>query len=122
MSVFDETIAAFGRQLGIDGLEPDAAGVVSLEIERTGLVQLQKTGDQVLATLARDWPPQSEGLAEKLLGLCHWRENHPWLLNPGMLGESKLCLTATLAENSFTPQEMDALLAYLAEALDGLEA
>ncbi len=126
MEMFSRTVSEFGRSLGIDSLAPGASGAVELVIEQVGRLQMEEAGDDILVTLARAWPAYSSKTARAALALCHWRENHPWVVNPGAKGkerdEARLILfTARCPLRDFDTPALAKMLAYLSDLMGAVE-
>ncbi len=126
MELFAQTIAEFGRNLGIDSLAPGASGAVELTIEQVGILQLEEQGDDALVTLARPWPAHAEKAARTALALCHWRENHPWVINPGAKGTNRddarlFLFTARCPLRDFDVPALEKILGHLSNLMDAAE-
>ncbi len=126
MELFDQTIAEFGRRLGIDSLAPGASGTVDLSIEQVGRLQIEELDEVALVTLARPWPEHASKTALAALALCHWRENHPWTINAGALksaaqGTELLLFTARCPLRAFDVPALDRMLGYLSNLMDAAE-
>lgn len=113
MNLYRETLTEFGRTLGLPSLSPGATGGVELTIEKVGTLQMEEGEECVLVTLARPWPPHGENTSRAALTLCHWRENHPWPINPGAKGKEWLTFTARVPLIDFSVQTLDKLLGAL---------
>ncbi len=117
MDRFGQTLADFGRRLGMDRLPVGPGGAASLDIERIGRLDLESDGERVFVTLARPVPPSLRP-AEAALALAHWRENHPWPVHAGMRGGEWLAFTAVLPETEFDVPALERALPYLSGLLD----
>ncbi len=120
MDLYGQTIAEWGGLLGMDGLTPDGKGVLALDMEMLGRVQIERREHAIFVTLARDWPAHAARAALTALAVCSWRENHPWPINPGAAGNS-ISLTASLSAENMTVHELDKLLEYLPRLMDRIE-
>ncbi len=126
MGIFENTIAEFGRNLGIDSLAPGASGTVDLQIEQVGQLQLEEAGETALVTLARPWPAHAEKAARAALALCHWRENHPWPVAPGAKGtdrdgERLILFTARCPLREFDAPAIEKIARLLSNLVDAVE-
>ncbi len=121
IDMFADTVAAFGRRLGLASLAPDASGVVELGIETVGRLQLEADGDFALVTLARARAPHRKGAAFAALALCHWRETHPWTVHAGMKDGEWLLFAARVPLAEFDVPALDQALGYLSGLLDMAE-
>ena len=122
MDFFDELVGAFGNRLGMEGLAVGANGIVDLQIEKIGRFQLEKNGESLLVTLARPQSPHAAGAARALLNLSHWRENHPWPIHPGMMGDAWLSLTARIPLAGVDVPTLESALELLSKLLTAVEA
>ncbi len=121
MELFADAISAFGRRLGIEALTPGAGGAVDLSIEQVGRLQIEEREGVVLVTLARAWPRHGDKTARTALDLCHWRENHPWVVNAGAKGDEWLTFTARVAVNAFDVPTLEKMVGYLSGLMDAVE-
>lgn len=121
MDLYVDTLAEFGRRLGLSSLAPNDANRVELHIEKIGLIQIEPVEDGVLFTLARPWPLHAERTAMTALSLCHWRENHPWPINAGARGTERLLFTAWVAREDFLVPTLDRVIDHLARLHDAVE-
>lgn len=122
MNLFAQLIADFGRRIGVAGLAPNDTGVVDLEIERLGRLQLEERDGRVFVTLARARPGHDDGVYRRLLDACHWRHAHPWPLHPGAKGDDLLTLTAVERVEDVDVPELERVIGYVANAMDSAES
>lgn len=122
MALFDDFLADFGKRLGLERLAPGPGGGVDLTIEKVGRLQLEESGDWLLATLARPAPPHAANSARTLLELAHWRENHPWPIHPGMRGKEWLTLTVRAPLAGMDVPGLERVIEVLSNSLDTVES
>ena len=121
MDTFSQTLDAFAKRLGLPSLAPGASGAVELDIERVGRLGIEQAGDWALVTLARLYPTHAEKAATTALGLCHWRQNHPWPVHAGAKGTEWLTFTAVVPLPEFDVPALEKILPYLSNLLDAVE-
>jgi len=121
MNLFAQTLDGFARRLGLPSLAPGATGAVELDIERVGRLGIEQAGDWALVTLARPYPPHAEKAASTALGLCHWRQNHPWPVHAGAKGAEWLAFTAAVPLAEFDVPALEKAVSYLSALLDAAE-
>lgn len=118
MDLFLRCIDDFGRSLGIDGLRPGDNGVVDLEIENVGRLQLEAKGELACLTLARPWPLHAAHAAAAALSLCHWDRDNPWPTHAGALGDEWLTMSVFLPMTELDVPALERALPYLSRLLD----
>jgi type III secretion system chaperone SycN len=121
MDTFSQTLDAFAKRLGLPSLDPGASGAVDLSIERVGRLGIEHASDRALVTLARPYPPHAEKAASTALGLCHWRQNHPWPVHAGAKGTEWLAFTAAVPLTEFDVPALERAVPYLSALLDAVE-
>ena len=121
MDQFARTLDDFAKRLGLPALAAGGSGAVELAIERVGRLGIESAGDRALVTLARPYPPHASHAAATALGLCHWRENHPWPIHAGAKGTEWLAFTAVVPLPEFDVPALEKLLPYLSNLLDAVE-
>ncbi|MDR2390617.1 MAG: hypothetical protein LBE84_02905 [Planctomycetota bacterium] len=119
--LFRSLAADFGHRLGMERLEPNASGCLDLTIERAGRLQMEEVEGTILVTLARSWPDHSGRTALAALSLCHWRENHPWPVHAGALGEEWLSFTVCIPVRELDLPALEKQIDFLAGLLDAAE-
>ena len=108
----DQTVADFGRSMGMDGLAFDENGLVCLEIERTGTLYLEyrQQEQQILVYLARTMDSLQDQWLEQALARCHYQYNHQRPVYCGLKGDNVLFFLVKFTENTFVVNELsDAL-------------
>lgn len=102
MDWVDETVAAFGQSMGLQHLAFNDHGVVSLTIEGTGVLNLERRDETVLLYLARSFDALASGRARRALALAHHREGHPFPLTAGLKGTDALVFLLRIPERAFS--------------------
>jgi type III secretion system chaperone SycN len=120
-TLFRSLAAEFGHRLGLERLEPNASGCLDLTIERLGQLQLEALEETILVTLARAWPEHAERTAQTALSLCHWRENHPWPVHAGALGEEWLSFTVCVPARELELPVLERQINFLSGLMDAAE-
>lgn len=121
METFAGVIADFGNRLGLSGLAPGPSGGVDLSIEKLGRLQMEAADGAALITLARPWPAHAAKAAQTALDLCHWRENHPWIVNAGAKGGEWLLFTVRIPLPELGAPELERAVSLLSSLLDAAE-
>lgn len=115
MSWVEQTVAEFGRGLGMDRLQFNEQGVVTLASDRLGALFIERTDGAVLVYLARSLDRPSGEAYARALDACHWRHNHPFLVSAGLRQETGLVFAVRLAENQFDLPTLERTIALLDE-------
>jgi type III secretion system chaperone SycN len=118
----DQTVADFGRSMGMDGLAFDENGLVCLDIERTGTLYLEyrQQEQQVLVYLARTMDSLQEQWLEQALARCHYQYNHPMDISCGLKGDNILFFLVTFTENAFIVNSLHRALDLLVQQHDAV--
>lgn len=114
----DETVAAFGRSIGIQGLDFDNNGVICLEIERMGVLFMESRDDGVLVYLARQMSGEANGWEEKALKLCHYKNGWPRQVYCGLTDDDRLVLLTRIPGREFVQAELEGTIALLSKIHD----
>lgn len=104
MSQVDETLAEFGRGLGIDGLRFNDKGHVVLSIQSLGLLAFDRAGprgESVLVSLTQGLPRGWDRQWASLLAQTHSHARPPAGLQVGVVHE-KLVFAIVLDSSDFT--------------------
>ena len=117
--VVDQSLAEFGRSIGIDGLTFNEHGVVSLKFELLGGLYLEKAeSDCVLVYLVRELDRPSREIFAAALDLCHWRHNHPFAVNASLRDDANLVFSVKLTQEEFSVPTLEQLLQFLGHVHD----
>jgi len=119
MRLIDDTIAGFGRSLGMDDLTlPDQGGLV-LEIDRVGTLAIELIGERredVSLSLSQQIETPDEHACRRVLELCHYRNPAPWPVHSGLTSRGNLFFAVRLDTSEFTLANVHQVLDWL----DGL--
>ena len=77
----DEALDDFGRGMGFENLSFNEQSVVALDFERAGRFFVERAADRIVVYLARDRDLAAEGLPARALGLCHYDQGLPFVVN-----------------------------------------
>jgi len=114
MSWIEQTIAEFGRGLGIDDLRLNERRHVQLALGSGGLLGIEVVEDTVLVFLSREVSPHDPELRMRALRLCHFKRQWPFPVQAGLRGNDRLILLARIPERQFSlstlEQAMDLLV------------
>lgn len=120
MNWIEDTLAEFGRQMGIDNLRADAQGRLQLELGSGGQLsveQIERDGnEEVLVHLAVPVGYQAAAWVRRALARCHEDAAARWPLQVGLRGSGPdargLILVRTPARG-FTPQSLGQMVDFL---------
>jgi type III secretion system chaperone SycN len=98
MNWIDESLADFGRSMGLESLAFSDQGVVSLVFEAWGELYLERLHNGLLVYLCRGLDRPDAGLYARALELCHWRHNYPFPVNPAVHEDKVLVFSVQLSE------------------------
>jgi type III secretion system chaperone SycN len=102
MTWVDQTLAEFGRSLGVGPLSFDGRASIGLRVGSVGDLILERTEREVLVALARDRPPPRSELLRQALELCHERRELRHPVHAGLQGGDRLVLLTRLPREEFT--------------------
>jgi type III secretion system chaperone SycN len=102
MNWVDETLAEFGRGLGVGPLSFDRRASIGLRIGSVGDLILERTERDVLVGLVRERPPSRPELLLQVLGLCHDRRELRSPVHAGLQRGDRLALLVRLPHEDFT--------------------
>lgn len=115
MSWVEQTVAEFGRGLGIDGLRFNEQGVVTLATERMGTLFIERAEQAVLVYLVQPLDRASGEAYARALDACHWRHNHPFVVSAGLRQETGLLFAVRLTESEFDLPTLERAISLLDE-------
>lgn len=121
MNVFSETLREFARRLGLPPAAAPTGDVAEFDIERLGRLQLEEAEGRALVTLARPFAANRQHGATAALQIAHWRENHPWPLTAGLVGDEWLTLTLAIPLEHFDIPVLEQTLTRLGRLHDRVE-
>jgi type III secretion system chaperone SycN len=115
--LIDETIAAFGRSIGMEGLRLRENGALVLEMTNIGTLCIECIGeyrDQVSVSIARNIEPPDAEACKRILELCHYRNQAPWEVHAGFNSRGGLVFAVGMVPADFNLPNMH-------EAIDWLD-
>ncbi len=129
MAWIEDTLADFGRQLGIDGLDFGPYGVAQLQLASGGCIAVEPVRrgqeDEVLVYLARPVGHQAAQAVNVALARSHWRHGGALPVQVGLRGngqDTQLLALVRLPERTFTAQTLAHAVDYLGRWLDDVQA
>ena len=99
----DEALNEFGRGMGFENLSFNEQSVVALDFERAGRFFVERADDRIVVYLARDQDLAAEGLPARALGLCHYDQGLPFVINVAFRGDDLVFLATISAEEFSLP-------------------
>lgn len=115
MSWVEQTVAEFGRGLGLDRLEFNPQGVVTLATERMGTLFIERVDGAVLVYLVQPLDRASAESYARALDACHWRHNHPFQVSAGLRQETGLLFAVRVIESDFDLPTLERVISLLDE-------
>lgn len=129
MAWIQDTLADFGRQLGIDGLDFGPYGVAQLQLASGSVIAVEPVrrgqDDEVLVYLSRPVGHQAPQMVSVALARSHWRNGGPLPVQVGLRGrgaEAQLLALVRVPERTFTAQALAHAVDYLGRWLDDVQA
>ena len=129
MSWIQDTVADFGRQLGMPQLNLGDHGVMQLVFASGGLLAVepvQRGGqDEVLVYLGRPVGHQAPALVRVALAKAHLAKGGPWPVQTALRGngpDAMLMALVRLPQRAFTQQVLSQAVDYLTRWLDDVQA
>ena len=124
----DDTLADFGRRLGLDRLDCGAHGVAQLALAGGGLIAVEpvRRGDagEVLIYVGRPAGHDAPRLLRRALALAHHGQAGAQAVQVALRGQGPDALLLALLRmpaRAFTPQSLDRAVDDLNRWLDGLK-
>ena len=120
-----QTVADFGRSMGMSDLQFNEDGIVSLSVERTGDLYIEHLDsvEEVLVYLVRELPVgRRRDNYLRALQLSHWTENNPFLVTPALAGEDRLLFSTRIGNSDFTLPTLERAINFLEKLHDEVDA
>lgn len=120
-----DTVAEFGRQLGLPDLALDGSGAAQLQLQAGGLLVVEpapQTGD-VLVYLGRPVGFDGPAVLRGALARAHHSAAGPWPVQVALRGdgpEALLVVLARVPERDFTPARLSRVVDGLGHWSDGV--
>ncbi|MBB5037715.1 CesT family type III secretion system chaperone [Prosthecobacter dejongeii] len=105
MSIIAETLADFGKSIGLENLTFRDNGTVLLDMEKLGSLAIEWIGDRqetVSLSLIRRIEVPDERACKRLLESCHYRSPAPFPTRLGLAGAGELFFAVRLEAREFT--------------------
>ncbi len=118
MTLIEETVAEFGRSIGMEDLQLREDGALVLDMQQLGTLALELIGERredVSLSLSRRIQPPDDTACARILELCHYRGPARWPVRAGLTGAGDLLFAVKLDTFDFT-------LTNLHQALDWLDS
>lgn len=115
MSWVDQTLADFGRGLGIEQFEFNSNGVATIAGDDLGTLFLERADDAVLVYLVQEYPRLDAEHLSRALDACHWRRNVPWPVNAGLRHDRHLAFSVRLGESQFDLPTLERVITLVRE-------
>ena len=116
MTLIDETLAEFGRSIGMEGLALRENGALHLDLQAIGALAFELVGERredVSLSLTRRIEPPDERSCLRLLELCHYRAPAPLPVRVGLTGGGELVFAVRMDSYSFTLPNLHQALEWL---------
>ena len=113
MTWIDDALAEFGRSLGLETLEFNEQGVLSLAYEVSGDLYLERMENCLLIYLCRELQRPDGALFASALDVCHWRHNHAFPVNPALYENNQLVFSVRLREEDVTVPTLEEVIQLL---------
>ncbi|MES2596723.1 MAG: hypothetical protein V4662_15380 [Verrucomicrobiota bacterium] len=120
-SLFDETLAEFGRSIGMEGLALRDNNALMLDMQRLGTLAVELIGerrDDVSLSLIRQIETPDESACARLLELCHYRAPAPFPVRVGWTRSGQLLFAVRMDGYLFTLPNMHQALDWLTSLHD----
>ena len=105
MSLIDETIAEFGRSMGMKGLALRERGSLLLDMQALGRLSIELIGERredVSLGVIRHVEMPDERAAMRLLEFCHYRAPAPFPVRVGLTGRGDLVFAVRMDSYQFS--------------------
>jgi len=111
-------IAEFCRSVGI----PVTDLPLALELERSGRLHVERTGDAVTISLVRPMPLHKNGAAAAAMSAVHPDRGLPLLVRTAFLGEDQLVLLARISQPDLDLPLINTTISLLTSLADQVES
>lgn len=120
-SLIDETLADFGRSIGMEGLALREGERLTLDLQRVGVLNVELVGERkedVAVSLVRRIEPPDETACLRLLEFGHYRTPAPFPVRTGLTRAGQLILSVKMDSYQFTLPSMHQAIDTLAAMHD----
>lgn len=116
MSYIEQTVAEWGRGLGMDRLQFNSDGVLSLASDALGALFIERRDDDaVLIYLVRPLDRASGEAYARALDSCHWRHNLPYIATPALRHDQNLLFAVHLSDSQCDLPTLERVISLLDE-------
>jgi type III secretion system chaperone SycN len=113
MSYVEQTVADWGRSMGMERLEFNDQGVVSIVSESLGALFIERQPEGILIYLVRSMDRASGDSYASALDACHWRHNLPFVATPALRHEQNLLFAVHLTDSQFDLPTLERVISVL---------
>ena len=106
MTWVDESIRQYGRSIGAENLSLDEDGLLRLDFERKGCLQMELVEDALLVYLSRPLPSYDREAAKRILSACSPDRHHAYPLNAA-IKDNEVFVLARIPERDVTPPVLE---------------
>jgi len=111
-----------GRQLGLERLEINENGLLTLNVGETSALFLERVEDALLVSLARTTQGRVMEVLTQGLALCHPDAEPRYGLRVGLMRENVVVASSRLEKHQITAGQLAQAVPYLFETLDKIGA
>ena len=122
MDWVDSTVQEFGEAVGLPGLAFNENGVVSLDMDSLGVLQIERSGSRVTLCLARPLPQHDDQVCRAALAQCHYRDMGAYPVSAGLRNNDTLVFLVHVPERAFSIPELEHCFDALVRAHDAATA
>ena len=115
MTAFDDAVSEWGRLLGMAKLRFGNEDVIELQMESSGSLYLEKSGDDLLLYVVQPIAYPTTALFRRSLELCDPRRHPDLAVNAGLRGNNRLAFFARLSGENVHPANIDQIFRLLCE-------
>ena len=116
MTLITDTLADFGRSMGIENLALRDNGTLSLNMEQLGTLAIELIGerreDVSISLMRRIETPDSQA-CQRLLESCHYRNPAPFPVRVGLTSQGELLFAIRMDTRQFTLPSIHQALEWL---------
>lgn len=104
MNSIADTVRRYGQVMGVENLAMGDNGLLCLDFESSGTLYLEylERLDEVLVYLVRPMPAHDTRLAAAALELCRFRQEIPFTVQAGFMGDDRLVFMVRFLHREFT--------------------
>lgn len=106
MTWIDESIRQYGRTIGAQNLSLSEQGLLCLDFERKGRLQMELVEGALLIYLSRHLPGYDREKTSQVLEACSHQRHHPFPLHAA-LKDDTLFVLARIPERDVTPPVLE---------------